>query len=722
MKDRRFTTTQRIFSKLNPLKKMKCLNPGNHIKASEMVSRNFSASELSSVTEDVERTSETNNIEEAESSLREGGCLNYEEARALLGRLEYQRGHIEAALHVFSGIDIASIVPKIKISIARRMERHKSRSHWNAPPMSIHAVSLLMEAIFLKARALSDLGKFTEAAQSCNVIMDIIESASPKGLPGIFSRDCKLQETVSKSVELLPELWKQADHPHAAISSYRRALLGHWNLDSMTIAKIQKAFAIFLLYGGCDASPPNPKSHTDGYFTPINNSEEAILLLIILLRNFSEKNVEWDSSIIEHLTFALSISGQLRPLANEYEELFPGVLSRNERYYQLALCYLGEDDGLTALNLLKKIFSDRKNPDFVKALLLASKICGETNAYAEGVTFSRRALATLDGRCESLESVAHFFLGVSLSAQTRSSVSDSERIARQDEALQVLEKAEKTNQVKDYRVIYHLSLENAEQRKLDAALRYAQLLLKLEAGSNVKSWILVARILSAQKRFSDAETIINAAIDQTGKWCQGELLQTKARIHTAQGQLKKAVETYTDLLAVINFRTNNLVVGLNCSKIAALDKKLEIGTWYDLANAYTSMSHWSDAEVCISKLKAISPFSALGWHAAGQLQEVKGLHNKSLISYTKALDLEPAHVPSLVSTAIVLRHCGGQPFSVIRSFLAEALRLDRTNHVAWLNIGLLYESEGISSAEAAECFQAAAILEESAPVEPFHDL
>lgn len=83
-----------------------------------------------------------------------------QEARALLGRLEYQRGNIEAALHVFDGIDIAAVTPKIKISIARRIDRHKSKSHWDAPPMSIHAVSLLMEAIYLKARALSDLGKF----------------------------------------------------------------------------------------------------------------------------------------------------------------------------------------------------------------------------------------------------------------------------------------------------------------------------------------------------------------------------------------------------------------------------------------------------------------------------------------------------------------------------------------------------------------------------------
>lgn len=374
-----------------------------------------------------------------------------------------------------------------------------------------------------------------------------------------------MPETVCKSVALLPELWKMADNLHGAISSYRRALLGRWNLNLVTIAKIRKEFAIFLLYGGCDVSPPNMHSES---FTPTNNVEEAIILLMILLRDFNEKKADWDPSIIEHLTFALSISGQLRPLANQFEELLPGVLKRKERYYQLALCYLGEGDGSTALNLLKKIFSDKEGQNCVKPLLLASKICGENSAYAEeGVSFSRRTLVTLDGRCESLGSVANFFLGLSLSAQAGLSTSDSERIAKQDEALEVLEKAEKFMQVKDYRVIYHLSLENAEQRKLDVALRYAKQLLKLEAGSNVTSWILVARILSAQKRFIDAETIIDAAVEQTGKWSQAELLQTKAKVQIAQGQLKKAVETYTNLLAVIQLRTKNLAVGMKCTKV-----------------------------------------------------------------------------------------------------------------------------------------------------------
>lgn len=83
-----------------------------------------------------------------------------QEARALLGRLEYQRGNVEAALRVFDGIDIAAIAPKMKVSITRKIGRHKPQSPWDVPHMSIHAVSLLIEATYLKAKALQDLGRF----------------------------------------------------------------------------------------------------------------------------------------------------------------------------------------------------------------------------------------------------------------------------------------------------------------------------------------------------------------------------------------------------------------------------------------------------------------------------------------------------------------------------------------------------------------------------------
>ncbi|KAJ6771404.1 hypothetical protein OIU74_017781 [Salix koriyanagi] len=574
----------------------------------------------------------------------------------------------------------------------------------------------------LKVKSLQGLGLFEEAAQSCKMILDTIESALPEGLPESVSSDCKLQDILNKAVELLPELWKLAGSPQEAILSYRRALLYYWNLDTETTSKIEKEFAVFLLYSGCDASPPNLRSQVEESFVPRNNIEEAILLLLILLRKFAVKKIEWDPTIMYHLSFALSVSGEQRTLAHQVEELLPGIMERRERYSILALCYHGEGEEMIALNLLRNLLRNRGNPDCVLELLVASKICAKNMVCVEeGISYASRALSELHGRCNQMASVANRLQGILLSTQSRSVASDSERISKQSEALEMLEHAEKLTIERDPSIIFHLSLENAEQRKLDAALHHAKQLLKLEAGSSVRSYILLARILSAQKRFVDAENVINTALDQTGKWDQGELLRTKAKLQIAQGQLKNAIETYTRLLAIIQVRTKSLGAGKNLAKNRRhSNRSLEMEAWHDLANVYTSLSQWRDAEVCLSKSMTLSPYSASRWHSTGLLYEAKGLHQEALKAFKAALDVEPNHVPSLVSTACVLRRLGSQSIPIIRTFLTDAIRLDKTNHSAWYNLGLLYKADPSSSVlEAAECFEAAAFLEDSAPVESF---
>jgi ATP-dependent RNA helicase DHX36 len=366
---------------------------------------------------------------------------------------------------------------------------------------------------------------------------------------------------------LLPELWKSGGFSLEAISSYRRSLLNNWNLDGETVARIQKKFAVFLLYSGCEARPPNLHSQLDGSFVPHNNMEEAILLLMILLRKFNLKRIERDPSVMHHLTFALSMSGQLIPLAGQFEELLPDVLDKREWLYNVALCYLAEEDDLSALNLLKQILKSGDDSDCLKELLLASKACVEMSAHTEGASYARRAIANMQGGCEQMAGVADLLLGVTLSNQARSAISDTDRASWQCEALEVLGNAEKKVHGKDSRVLYSLSLENAEQRKLEPASFYAKKLVKLEAGSELRSWVLLAQILSAQKQFADAETVVDAALDQTGKWSQGDLLRTKARIQAAQGQFGDAVETYTQLLAIIQLRTKSVTAGICLAKV-----------------------------------------------------------------------------------------------------------------------------------------------------------
>lgn len=724
---RRRSDIRRNFQKI-----MNCLCSGEQLRAttnemvpsSESLAINDHGSEIFSRAAELGKKPDTGNIEEAELSLRESGCLNYEEARALLGRYEYQKGNVEAALHVFEGIDISTVAPKIKSCLARRGEqRRRSSQYFATPPLSIHAVSLLLEAIFLKSKSLQALERFKEAAESCKVILDIVESSLPEGLPEYLSADCKLQETLTKAVELLPELWKLADCPNEAILSYRQALLHPWNLDPETTARIQKEFAIFLLYSGGEASPPNLRSQMDSSFVPRNNLEEAILLFMILLRKVSLKKIEWDPSILDHLSFALSISGDTRALANQVEELLPGVIDRKERYYTLALCYYGAGEDFVALNLLKKLFSNGEDLNRTSALLMASKISGEDpNLAEEGVRFASHALESLDGKCDQLESTANYLLGISLSSQSKAAVTDTERVSKQSEALQVLDTAGKLTRMSDPVILYHLSLENAEQRKLNAALFYAKSMLKQEGGSSVKGWLLLARILSAQRQFADAETVIDAALDQTGKWDQGELLRTKAKLHIAQGHLRRATETYTRLLAILQVQNKNLSSAKKSYKSGQRSSRsLEVEVWHDLAYMYINLSQWHDAELCLSKSKSVSSYSAVRWHVTGFLYESKGLYREALKAFLTALDIDPTHIPSLVSTAVVLRKLGNQTQAVVRSFLMEALRLDRMNHSAWYNLGLSYEAKGTapSALEATECFETAIFLEESAPVEPF---
>ncbi|GAA0143660.1 hypothetical protein LIER_04289 [Lithospermum erythrorhizon] len=721
---------QKISAKEKLQKMMKCICSGEQFRAADdiipssesLATRDYSASGYSSRAGETD-AKDSSNIEEAESSLRESGFLNYEEARALLGRLEYQKGNIEAALRVFEGIDVDAVTPKIRATITRRCEFSRRDSHSDANlPMSMHAVSLLFEAIFLKAKSYQALGRFSEAAKSCKVIPDTIESASPYGLPEILSADCKLMEILNKAVGLLPQLWKLAHAPEEIILAYRRALLYQWNLDTETRTNIEKEFATFLLYSGTDATPPNLRSQAEGSFVPRNNIEEAILILLVLLGKFALKKIAWDPSILDHLCYALSIAGELSSFARQVEELPPRIIGRKEKYTTLALCYYGEGDDLVALNLLRNMLNNKENHKRALELLLASKICGEnTNYHEEGIEYLQKVPPMSRGNCNQTATLTNFLFGLLQSARSRRFASDFERSSRQSEALKALETADRMSVEKNPDVLFHLSLENAEQRKLDVALHYAKQLLKLEAGSRVNGWILLAQILSAQKRYVDAENIINAALDETGKWDQGDLLRVKAKLQNAQGHVRDAIGTYTHLLAVLQVQRKNFGAQEKVVKSRRnMNKSLEMETWHDLANIYTSVSQWRDAEVCLIKSEAISNHSASRLHSKGLLYEARSLYSDALKFFEKALDIDPNHVPSLISTAITLQKINNRSLPVVKSFLSNALRLDRTNPTAWYHLGLLYKAEGGSSAvEAAECFEAAAQLQESAPIEPF---
>lgn len=671
-------------------------------------------------TTEVEAKLDEGNIEEAESSLREGLSLNFEEARALLGRLEYQRGNVEGALRVFDGIDLQAAIQRLQPSFSERLHPRKGRSRIESLiTVSQHAAGLVLEAIYLKAKSLQKLGRLTEAAHECKSVLDAVERIFHHGIPNV-QVDSKLQETVSQAVELFPELWKQAGCYHEAMSAYRRALLSQWNLDNDCCARIQKGFAVFLLYSGVEAAPPSLAVQMDGSYVPRNNLEEAILLLMILMKKIYLGKTKWDPSVMEHLTFALSLCSQTSVLAKQLEEVMPGVFHRVDRWITLALCYSGAGQNSTSLNLLRKSLHKHERPDDLMALLLAAKICSEDSLLAaEGVGYAQRAISNTQGTDHHFKGVGLRMLGLCLAKQSKASLSDAERARLQSEALKKLNEAvpfERDN----LDLIFELGVQYAEHRNLNVALRYAKRFIDATGGSISKGWRLLVMILSAQQRFSEAEAVTDAALNVTAKWEQGPLLRLKAKLKISESLPMDAIETFCSLLALAQAQRKSLGARPSVHQVDD-DRVNEFEVWYGVATLYSSLSHWRDAEICLGKARELKEYSVELLHAEGVKFEGHGQIQEALAAYINALLLDPGYVPCKILIGALLLKMGSKAFPVVRSLLSDALRIEPTNRMAWYYLGMAHRDDG-RIADATDCFQAASILEESDPIESFSSI
>ncbi|KAJ8899749.1 hypothetical protein K2173_019449 [Erythroxylum novogranatense] len=609
-----------------------------------------------------------------QSSLREGLSLNFEVdyltfliavtcigGTAFLGRLEYQRGNAEGALRVFDGIDLQAATQRLQATVSEKQTSKKAHKD---------VASLVLEAIYLKAKSLQKLGRLNDAATECKSVLDAVEK--------IFCQDIP-------DVQLLPS----SNYLVAieAIHAYRRALLSQWNLDNDSCARIQKAFAVFLLHSGVEASPPSLAAQIDGSYVPKHNLEEAILLLMILNRKFCLGKIKWDPSIMEHLTFALSLCSQTFVLAKQLEEIKPGVLHRVDRQNK------------AALNLLQKSLHKHEAPGDLVALLLAAKICSEdSHLAAEGVGYARRAIRIAESTDAHLKGVAIRMLGLCLGKQAKISSSDFERSSLQSQVLKSLDDAiafEKNNPD----LIFELG-----------------------------EWRFLTLVLSAQQRFSESEVINDAALDETAKWEQGPLLRLKAKLKP-QHRNTHAIENYRHLLALVQAQRKSFTPSKSITQ-AEDDKVNEFEVWHGLADLYSRLSHWKDVEVCLGKARELKHeplsftyqlFVAIFSVLPGVMCQGRGQAQEALYAHINSFLLDTSYVPCKILMGALLSKMGANALPVARSILSDALRLEPTNRMAWYYLGMVHRDDGRIS-DATDCFQAASMLQESDPIECFSSI
>ena len=100
-------------------------------------------------------------------------------------------------------------------------------------------------------------------------------------------------------------------------------------------------------------------------------------------------------------------------------------------------------------------------------------------------------------------------------------------------------------------VVYNLSVENAFQRNLQAALDGAVEYSSMVGGVSTRGWKHLAAVLSAEKRLKDAESILDFTMEEAGDMEKLDLLKLKAVLQMAQEQPKQALKTCSNFLALI---------------------------------------------------------------------------------------------------------------------------------------------------------------------------
>jgi len=122
--------------------------------------------------------------------------------------------------------------------------------------------------------------------------------------------------------------------------------------------------------------------------------------------------------------------------------------------------------------------------------------------------------------------------------------------------------------------------------------------------------------------------------------------------------------------------------------------------------------------ICFHGCTSSLTFYILQYVVPGIMFDGRGEYQEALIGTFNAVLFEPNYVPSKILMASLILKMGFKASPVARSLLSDALRIEPTNRMAWYYLGLTHKADG-RLVDAADCFQAASMLEESDPIENF---
>lgn len=58
---------------------------------------------------------------------------------------------------------------------------------------------------------------------------------------------------------------------------------------------------------------------------------------------------------------------------------------------------------------------------------------------------------------------------------------------------------------------------------------------------------------------------------------------------------------------------------LTCEIMQDRERVEQVEVWHDLAQVYTQLKQWHDAEICLEKAQLVDSYSVATWHITGEI-------------------------------------------------------------------------------------------------------
>lgn len=666
-----------------------------------------------------------------------------EEVMAMYGRLEFVAKDFDRA---FSYLSLLHMPPNDQILFPR-------------------TVRILLQSWQIKGLCQEARHEYKQAANTYRELLDLairsynnLTSVDPMAKPFIETALCNL-----------PLL--QFDDVFTSIQLSRQALFVPFELSPNALHSTLRHLAHLLLRDTSAASYPQLQEEPGASalrYTPRTANEEALLALL----KSSQDTSNTSTDLYEDICLAYSRLNLYSPIVDAYERLLSYQIGDVHQLMQLALSLMNSGRYRRALYVMQDcVTRDPANPVF---LLLAAKLC--TNHLRQtqtGLEYADVAVHTLEDRPENQIWLARARLAVGICYQKLALEAQAfeHRKEYQKRALQSLLLAYQLDP-NDSVICYNLALIYADVRDIPRSLKFVRKCLSLDK-SNSSAWGLLGLLLSSQKRFTVALSVVTQALEENPSNIILTLI--KAKLEQILDEPIQALQTYKAAFGQYSIvledeaanqppeppkfdagsvhsagtadtrtthrRTVASAGGDDVISVAALSQArshvLSLHTnskdhpdevppptnpglsnlWLATAEAFAQAGQYTDAADCLLEARALDTTNAELFYQEGCMLEMQDMLSEAIVQYQRALAIEFFHIMARIRVATICQK--SKDLNLAEQMLSSVLRIEPTSHQAWFQLGCVLKEKVGEEKRAAECFQRAVELDKTAPVLPF---